>query len=179
MLKFISGNVNKFKEFENVLKPFSVSQLNVDLDEIQEIDPVKIIKHKLFQASTHYKGEFIIEDSSLYLSCLNNKLPGPLEKWFEQALKLKDFYNLCEKLGNFDAEAQTLIGYSKNGRIKIFKGKLKGKIVKPVGNKDFGYGPIFQPFGYKETYGQMDRDLKNQISSRAIAIKKLKKYLSR
>ena len=36
-----------------------------------------------------------------------------------------------------------------------------------------GYDPIFQPDGYSETFGEMDRWEKNKISHRADAFKKL------
>ena len=57
-------------------------------------------------------------------------------------------------------------------------GKVNGKISKNIiGNKGFGYDPIFIPIGYKISYGQMSRTQKMKIDHRNIAFKKLKKKL--
>lgn len=94
------------------------------------------------------------------------------------SLSNNQIYNLCKKTGNFSATVKTYIGYAKNSNdLKFFSTTIRGKIVKPRGKNDFGYGPLFKPKGFTQTYGEMDRTLKFQISSRAKAIKKLKKYL--
>lgn len=60
-----------------------------------------------------------------------------------------------------------------------FEGIIKGKITEhPTGDNGFGYDPVFIPDGYDKTFAEMSSTLKNQISHRAIAIKKLMEYLS-
>ena len=54
MLKFITGNKNKFQEFQAILGEGNVEQLDIDLNEIQEIDAHKIIRHKLQEALKHH-----------------------------------------------------------------------------------------------------------------------------
>lgn len=178
MLKFITGNKNKFKEIEVMLAPLKIEQIDIDLDEIQELDDQKIILHKLKQASGHIRGQYFVEDSSISYECFNYKFPGPFIRWFHEGLTVTEQAKMAIKLGRVGAEAKTIVGFSKNGKdFKIFTGSIKGKIVMPRGDRDFGYGPIFQPDGFKLTYGEMERDLKFKISSRGQAIKKLKKYL--
>jgi inosine/xanthosine triphosphate pyrophosphatase family protein len=78
-IQFITGNKNKFAEAQKIIS--NLEQLDVDLPEIQEIDAKKVIEAKLQEARNLFEGEFVVEDTSLYLDCLNG-LPGPLIKWF-------------------------------------------------------------------------------------------------
>lgn len=178
MLYFITGNRNKFKEFEYILGEGNVEQLDIDLPEIQEIDPYKIIRHKLDEALKHHEWPIIIEDTSLYLDCLGGKLPWPLIKWFLQELKNDGIYELTKKYNNFKAKVTVLIGYAKNkDEIYFFEGSAEGKIVEQQIESDFGRDPIFHPDGYDMSYGAMPRELKNKISMRSKAINNLKDFL--
>lgn len=156
-----------------------VKQLDIDLPEIQSIDAKEIIKTKLLEAQKHKKGEFIIEDTSLYLDCLNG-LPGPLIKWFLGKLGNTGLYHIVKKLGNNKAVAKTIIGYSDcKNQIHFFEGSLSGAIVKPTGKTSFGWDPIFLPNGYNKTFQQMDKSQKNKISMRRKAVNKLKNFLKK
>ncbi|MBQ7211094.1 MAG: hypothetical protein IJS19_00265, partial [Muribaculaceae bacterium] len=42
-----------------------------------------------------------------------------------------------------------------------------------IGNDGFGYDPVFRPDGYDKTFAQLGVDVKNRISHRAIASRKL------
>jgi len=174
---FITGNENKFKEVQAMLP--EVKQLKLDLEEIQEIDAHKIIKAKMNQAFKHKKANFIIEDTSLYLNCLNG-LPGPLIKWFLETIGINGVYNLTQKLGENKAQAKTIIGYAKSKKeILFFEGIIEGEIVKPSGPTNFGWNPIFKPKGYNKTFQEMTKEEKNKISMRKLAVEKLKIYLEK
>ena len=174
-LYFITGNKNKFEEARSVIP--DLNQFELDLPEIQNIDPKIIIKAKLLEALKHKKGELLVEDTSLYLDCLNG-LPGPLIKWFLETIGNDGLYNIAKKLDNFKAEAKTVIGYAKNKQeITFFEGIIKGRIVSSKGEQGFGWDPIFKPNGFNKTFAEMSTEEKNQISMRRIALNKLKKYL--
>jgi len=96
-LYFITGNKDKFEEVRSILT--NIEQLDIDLPEIQEIDAKVIIKAKLLQALNHKEAEFILEDASLYLDCLNG-LPGPLIKWFMKTIGNEGLFNIIEELQN-------------------------------------------------------------------------------
>ena len=175
MIYFITGNKNKFEEVKIILP--EVEQLDIDLPEIQEIDAKEIIKEKLLEALKHKKGEFIVEDTSLYLDSLHG-LPGPLIKWFLQTIGNEGLANLADKLGNDKAVAKTIIGYAKSqGDIHFFEGVINGKIVSPRGKTNFGWDPIFLPDSHKKTFAEMSREEKNKISMRRNALNKLKKFM--
>jgi inosine triphosphate pyrophosphatase len=177
-LKFITGNKNKFEEIHSVLG-VPMEQVSIDLPEIQSLDAREVIRQKLLAAEVREKGEYIVEDTSLYLSCLNYQLPGPFIKWFEKGITNDGIVRLAEKLGDDKARAAVLIGHIDiDGNVSFFEGVLEGKIVPARGGKDFGWGPIFQPEDSEKTFGEMERDEKHAISMRGIAARKLKDFLN-
>lgn len=180
MLYFITGNKNKFKEFQDILGTDQVEQLEIDLPEIQEIDPHKIIRHKIEEALKHHKWPLLIEDNSLYMDCLWGELPWPLIKRFHHELRNEGLYELAKKYNKFKARATVVIAYAKNAdEIKFFEWSVEGTIVEPMQTTDFWRGPIFQPSGYTISYAAMSKEQKNEISMRRIAINKLKEFLDK
>ena len=178
-IKFVTGNKNKFDEVKQA-SGLPLEQLVIDLPEIQELDPRKIIEQKLLAAEAYATGEYIVEDTSLYLDCLGGKLPGPFIKWFEKVIGNIGIVKLTKDAGSAKAEARVIIGYMNAKReLHFFEGAVSGTIVPARGNKDFGWGPIFQPEGYEKTFGEMERDEKHAISMRAIATRKLKDFLNK
>ena len=82
-IRFITGNPNKFAEARTVMP--DIEMLDMDLPELQEIDPQEIIRAKLDEAVRRlvprHGGGLVVEDTSLFLRCLGG-LRGPLIKWF-------------------------------------------------------------------------------------------------
>ena len=61
----------------------------------------------------------------------------------------------------------------------ITEGYCKGSIAEhPSGENGFGYDPVFIPDGYDHTFAELPSDVKNKISHRADAFRKLIKILS-
>lgn len=177
MFYFITGNKNKFQEFQDILWVDEVQQLDIDLPEIQEIDPHKIITSKVQEALKHHTWPILIEDTSLYFDCLWWSLPWPLIKRFLHEMKNEWLYQLAKKYNNFKAKATVLIWYAKNiDEIEFFEGTIEWIIVEPIHTGDFGRGPIFQPNNYDKSYWAMSQEEKNEISMRRIALNKLKIY---
>jgi non-canonical purine NTP pyrophosphatase (RdgB/HAM1 family) len=173
---FITSNEKKFKEASNIIP--NLEMLNLDLPEIQEIDAKKIIESKLKEAFKHHNGEFIVEDTSLYLEALGG-FPGPLIKWMLQSIGNRGIFNLTDKLSNKDAIAKTIIGYAKNKEeVHYFEGSIKGNIIQPEVKNGFGWDPLFQPQGFNTSFAQLSIEDKNKISMRSIALRKLSSFLS-
>jgi non-canonical purine NTP pyrophosphatase (RdgB/HAM1 family) len=173
---FITNNIKKFMEISQIIP--DIEQLQIDLEEIQEVDARKIIEHKLLEAKKKFNeknSSFMVEDISVYFECMNG-LPGPLIKWFLQTIGNKGLHELTVKLKNNKAEARTMIGYYNKGKIKYFQGIIKGRITNPR-SAGSGWDEIFIPEGYDETFSEMTREEKNEISMRGQAAEKLKKYL--
>lgn len=68
----------------------------------------------------------------------------------------------------------TLVLAWPDAHCEVFAGVMPGQIVWPMrGDQGHGYDPIFQPEGFGQTFGEMDRWQKNRISHRADAFRKL------
>jgi XTP/dITP diphosphohydrolase len=76
------------------------------------------------------------------------------------------------------ARFETVICLMLEGIDYYFSGVLDGKIInEPLGDKGFGYDPIFMPDGYDMTLAQMTLEQKNRISHRAKAFEELARFL--
>lgn len=172
---FVTGNAGKFREAKQFIP--TIEQLDIDLTEPQSLDPREVIEYKLLEARKHQSGEFIVEDTSLYLDGLNG-FPGPLIKWMLKSVKQQGIYDLCRDIRNMRAHAKTVIGYSDaSGEIHYFEGNVSGTIVLPVGEYGFGWDQIFKPDGFEETFGEMGIGYKKEFSMRAQAFKDLCDHL--
>lgn len=175
-LYFITSNKHKLEEFNTILSPeIKIEQKDIELDEIQSLEPQEVIKHKLNEATKKFRGEFLVEDTSFYLAALNG-LPGPLTKWFVNTLGREKIFQIVKSLGVFEAEARTVIGYSNGKEVQYFEGVAKGKITEPKVESSFGFDPIFAPEGKSKSYAEMGKEEKNKISQRKKALEKFKEW---
>lgn len=66
-----------------------------------------------------------------------------------------------------------------NGRLVTTRGELAGTIaLEPRGTRGFGYDPVFWVPEYQATVAELDPAVKNRISHRGRALKKLKDILA-
>lgn len=169
-LKFVTGNSLKFAEMSAVMP--GIEQIDLDLPELQEIDPQAIIHEKLRLACERVEPPIMVEDTSLYLTALQG-LPGPLIKWFLKALKPVGVYDLAARSGDTSATARTVIGVAwSSSDFQYFDGAVSGSVVSPRG-KEFGWNTIFLPVGSTKTFGEMTDAERLQVSMRRIAALKV------
>jgi len=174
-LYFITGNKNKLEEVQSIFP--EIEGIDIDLPEIQSLDAQEVIREKLRAAQEKHIGEFIVEDTSLYISGLHG-LPGPLIKWFMDSIGNNGIAKMAAAFNSQSAEAKTIIGHAKeDGSVNFYEGVVKGKIVIPKGESEFGWDPIFMPDGYTQTFAEMTREEKVNISMRRIAFEKLRENI--
>jgi len=167
----ITGNKNKVREFEEILG-FKIRSQSLDLEEIQEVDIELVSEYKAKKAYETIKEPIIVEDIGLFFDELNG-LPGALIKWFEKRLSYKEICDLVKK--NRKATAKICITYFDGKEIKQFLGEIEGMIsTEPKGKNGFGWDCIFIPKGSEKTFGEMNKEEKNNISMRRMALEKLK-----
>jgi XTP/dITP diphosphohydrolase len=61
---------------------------------------------------------------------------------------------------------------------RFFEGRVDGVILtERYGTDGFGYDPVFMPDRFAVSFAEMPLEVKNMISHRGIAVKKLVEYL--
>lgn len=173
-ITYITGNKHKLEHFLRYAD-FPVDHIDLDLVEIQSLDTDTIIEHKVKEAYAKIKKPVLIEDVSLTFHALG-KLPGPLVKWFLDAIGTK---GLCKLLDNYEdrsATAAVTFAFYDGEIIKIFTGETHGSIAHSPQGDGFGWTPVFIPKGWNKSYGEMNLEEQKQTSMRRIAVEKLNNY---
>lgn len=129
-----------------------------------------------------YGVDCFADDSGLEVEALNGepgvfsaRYAGPQRNHHDNNEKL-----LVELEGNDNRKAQfrAVISLLINGEVRQFEGVVKGEITRnEIGSGGFGYDPVFVPEGHEVTFAEMDDHLKNKLSHRGKAVKKLVEYL--
>lgn len=131
----------------------------------------------------HYGLDCFADDTGLEVEALDNapgvysaRYAGPGHDSEANMNKLLEEMNNIE---NRKARFRTVIALLLNGKQYVFEGIVNGEITKEKrGTTGFGYDPIFIPDNYTQTFAEMGNDIKNTISHRAEAVKKLNSFLS-
>jgi len=85
-----------------------------------------------------------------------------------------------KSINNRKACFKTVAALILDGKEYLFEGIISGSILKEKhGSEGFGYDPVFLPDGYDLSFAQMEMELKNKISHRALAMNKLSDFLNK
>ena len=179
-----TNNQGKVREVRDLLQPLVetvYSAKDLQLIEPEETGTTFMANAEL-KARTATEGSglpSLADDSGLEVYSLGGA-PGIFSaRW---AGVTKDFYaamRRIEKLldGTQDRRASFVCALSlawPDGHVENVEAVVRGNLVwPPRGKAGFGYDPIFVPYGYNTTFGEMDPDQKHKISHRAMAFNKL------
>ncbi|QXP53502.1 MULTISPECIES: non-canonical purine NTP diphosphatase [unclassified Cellulophaga] len=186
---FATHNKNKVYEVQ-LLVPKHIKILSLEaigcFDEIPETAGTLAgnAKLKADYVTQNYKLPCFADDTGLLVESLHGA-PGVLSARY--AGEQKDATDNMDKLlaalenkKNRNAKFETVIALNLNGQQILFNGIAPGEItVTKSGVKGFGYDPIFKPEGYDKTFAELPVEIKNTISHRGKAMKKLLDYLNK
>lgn len=173
---FVTGNRHKLEEVESILG--KMRHVHLDLPEMQELEPRKVVIAKAQAAIEQGYSPVLIEDTSLAVHSLNG-LPGPLIKWFLKALGGEGVHQLAASKKDCRAEVRTIFALALGPQSFIYgEGVVQGEVVAPRGS-GFGWDSIFQPEGSKKTMGEMTKEEKASFSIRVKALHDLRSQLER
>lgn len=155
--KLNTSNPGKLKEFQRLFAKYSIDLFvtTVDLEEI-ESDPIQVMAHKASQLD-----EFILtEDTSLDI------------EGAEVGVNVRWLMNHLDQYAGRKAIWTVFLAYRRGDEVLIYKGEIKGVIVRSHGEGGFGFDPVFLPDGAKQTLAQSKTD---EFNARALAVEALLK----
>ena len=180
---FATNNKNKLEE---------ISQILGDLFELVSLEQIGCIEeleetHDTLEGNSLQKAAYVFEhygipvfadDTGLEVKGLNGA-PGVYSAMYagperDSSMNMNKVLEGLKIVADRSAKFRTVITYIENGEPIQFEGIVEGEITKEVsGQGGFGYDPIFQPFGYDKTFGELSSEIKNTISHRKRAFDKL------
>ena len=186
---FATNNKHKLEEIKDILgKDFEIVSL-VEIGCHEDIPETGLtLEENARQKSTyiveHYNHDCFADDTGLEVEALGGE-PGVHSARYAEGTDHDSEANmrkLLSKMANVKdrtARFRTVISLIINGVEHQFEGRVEGRIAtEKHGKEGFGYDPIFIPEGYDKSFAELGEEVKNQISHRARAVKKLAEYLS-
>lgn len=185
-------NTGKIKELSKLLVnlPFRLRGLD-EFPNIADVDEtgVTFVENAFLKAKTYAEktGLYALaDDSGLEVPALNGA-PGVFSARYagenatneEKINKLLDEINKTKNKERLARFVCVMAFANKSGEIIHFEeGICHGRIAeKPFGINGFGYDPIFIPEGFQNTFGELHENVKQKISHRAQATKKIIRFL--
>lgn len=187
-LLFATGNKDKLKEVKEMLSNDSI-KMPIDIgisnfDVVEDGNTLEENSYKKASALYQLTGRAIFaDDTGLFVKALDNR-PGVHSHRYASANATYEDNRkkLLDELSNKDdrsAYFETVISYiNLKGEVFRFTGRLDGYISEiEKGSGEFGYDKIFIPENSQKSLAEMTIEEKNQISHRARAMAKFKKFL--
>ena len=184
---FATNNAHKLQEVSEILED-KIQIMNLkDIHCEEEIPETSdTIEGNAYQKANyiyeHYHVDCFADDTGLEVEALNGapgvysaRYAGPQHNSKDNIRKL---LTDMQDIENRNAQFRTAIVLILNGKMHLFEGTIKGTIIRSErGSGGFGYDSVFVPDGFEKTFAELGEEIKNKISHRAIATKKLVKFL--
>ncbi len=177
MFKLITHNRHKYEEIKKIIP--DLEMVDMEYPEIQADTLEEVVEFSLDYLAERMEGNFIIDDSGLFIEALNG-FPGVYSAYVFNTIGNDGILSLMRNAENRRAYFKTVIGIRFQGVNYKLVGICHGSIAEePRGTNGFGYDPIFIPEGYEKTFAEMSTEEKNRISHRGKATRKLEAFVKR
>jgi XTP/dITP diphosphohydrolase len=186
-LIFATNNAHKIAEIQSLVGPdFSIIDMKSAGIDIDIPEPHHTLnENALEKAQTIFnitKTNCFSEDTGLEIDALNG---APGVKSARYAGEDRNFQANIDKVidqlknvENRKAQFRTVICLIWEGQTYYFEGICKGHIsLNMLGEKGFGYDPIFVPEGSNKSFAEMSMEEKNRFSHRQKAVTQLFEFL--
>jgi XTP/dITP diphosphohydrolase len=178
-----TANKDKVREFQRILDkygikiepaPYSIKVVETGRD---------FIENAILKAKVYYK-EFSIptlsDDSGLEIDILG-KAPGIFSaRYSEDGNYRENIKRVLRQIEKFSGDRFTarfvcaVCLIDKNGILHIAQESCEGYIIKEIrGDNGFGYDPIFYYPELQKTFGELSSEIKDDVSHRGKALRKL------
>ena len=188
-----TGNKNKVREIREMLIHLPIEVLSKDdvnlgnIDVVEDGISLKENSIKKAQAlSQHTDFMVMADDSGLFVDALNGE-PGVYSNRYAgfegddraNNIKLLDAMKDIEPSKRTAKFLTVITLVTEDKEVITINGELHGTIgFELIGDKGFGYDPLFIPEGYNQTFAVLGKEVKNKISHRARALEEMKKILT-
>jgi XTP/dITP diphosphohydrolase len=175
----VTTNDGKFREVSKMLAEAGIESEMLDLDypEVQSDTLEEVVRNALNWLSGKVEGDFLIDDSGLFISSLGG-FPGVYSSYVFHTVGCKGVLKILEGVDDRDAEFRCCFGLRWQGKDRLFQGVSSGAIIKEMrGEGGFGYDPIFVPSGHEKTFAEISTEEKNELSHRGKALEKVLEFL--
>ncbi len=171
-IHFVTHNSSKYEEASSIAKEYNmlVKWYDHEYEELQE-DSLEIIAQRSCSRVIQEKPElkalnFFLEDAGLFIEALNG-FPGPYSAYAFKTINNDGILKLMEGKENRRAYFKSVIAFHNGKSIETFTGITKGSIIhSTIGDKGFGFDPIFKPKDNEQTFAEMTLATKNLYSHR-------------
>jgi XTP/dITP diphosphohydrolase len=187
-----TNNQGKIIEIKKLLKdlPIQIRSLR-EFPEIEDVEEIgttftenAVLKAKTYSLKTNLWA--LADDSGLEVDVLG-LAPGVFSARYagkdaNNEEKINKVLNEIEKIDKNQRTARFICVMAltdEKGNVKmISEGICEGNLAdKPIGMNGFGYDPIFIPANFQQTFGELSDEIKQSISHRSKAIKKIIDFL--
>ena len=179
-----TNNLGKIKEIKDILGSSEIKILNMkDFSPLPKVEEDgKTYQENSFKKASkisEYTGKICLaDDSGLEIDYLKGKPGIYSSRWgnsdeerINKVLKLLENVPINKRNAKFVC---VVVLVFPSGKIYMVKEECRGRIIfSPKGEHGFGYDPIFLVSEYDKTFAELGDKIKNQISHRGKAMRRM------
>lgn len=190
-LVLATSNKGKVREIKELCSEFEVVPYSELIDEFEIVEDGKTFKENalikakaVFDALEDKDVVVIADDSGISVEALDGE-PGIYSARYagEGASDKDNLYKLIDDIKAKGIESSpafytaAIAIVTKNSEQTVHGWMYGTAITEARGEGGFGYDPMFIPLGYDKTLGELDNEIKKELSHRSKALKLARKIL--